>query len=624
MLSFKNLSLRRNGELLLEQVSMTLYQGAKVGLVGANGIGKTSLFKLITGELDVDTGHLALPRHLKIAHMAQEVHASQQTALNYVLEGDDAINQILTEIQEAEDAGAYNRLASLHESLADNDGYRAKSRAEKLLTGLGFKQDHFQQPLKAFSGGWRVRLNLARTLMQRSDLLLLDEPTNHLDLDAILWLAEWIKSYEGTLLLISHDRELLDDCVTQIAFMHNQRVELYSGSYSQFELGRAERLATQRKQFTKQQKEIRHMEAFVQRFRFKASKAKQAQSRLKALNKMTKVAEVHLDSPFNFEIQAADRISDPLLELESADLGYDHPVLSQINLSIRPGDRIGLLGANGAGKSTLLKTLKGELKLLAGKRILGAHLSIGYFSQHQVDDLELDLSAIEQLQKLDPLSTEAQLRNFLGGFNFRGSKAEVPVRSFSGGEKARLALALVSFSQPNLLLLDEPTNHLDMRMRQALTNAMNLFTGALIVISHDRHLLSSTVESLLMVGNQSLFLFKGDLAAYRDELINSADDSDTALSPTNHKASTPDQSKPVSSHKTQKRLQSRIKSIEKSLERFTGKLAEVDQALSSPEIYNHPENADLQNLLRDQLSLKEQIQTLEEEWLTLETELDGS
>jgi len=603
---------------------MTLYQGAKVGLVGANGIGKTSLFKLITGELDADTGNLALPRQLKIAHMAQEVHASQQTALNYVLAGDDTIDQILADIQQAEDAGAYSRLASLHESLADNDGYRAKSRAEKLLTGLGFQQDQFQQPLNAFSGGWRVRLNLARTLMKRSDLLLLDEPTNHLDLDAILWLAEWIKSYAGTLILISHDRELLDDCVTQIAFMHHQSVELYSGSYSQFELTRAERLATQQKQFTKQQKEIRHMEDFVRRFRFKASKAKQAQSRLKALNKMAQVAEVHLDSPFNFQINTAERISDPLLELEAADLGYEQPVLSKINLSIRPGDRIGLLGANGAGKSTLLKTLKGELKLLAGERICGAHLKIGYFSQHQVDDLELDLSAIEQLQKLDPLSTETQIRNFLGGFNFQGSKAEVPARSFSGGEKARLALALVSFSQPNLLLLDEPTNHLDMDMRRALTNAMNLFTGALIVISHDRYLLSSTVESLLMVGNQSLFLFKGDLAAYRDELINASKDTDTSI--TQEKDQTPNrhQSKPVSNHKAQKRLQGRIKSIEKSLDRFTGKLAEVDQALSSPEIYNHPENADLQNLLRDQLSLKEQIQSLEEEWLTLETELDGS
>jgi len=603
---------------------MTLYQGAKVGLVGANGIGKTSLFKLITGELDVDTGNLALPRQLKIAHMAQEVHASQQTALTYVLAGDDTIDQILTDIREAEDAGAYSRLASLHESLADNDGYRAKSRAEKLLTGLGFQQDQFQQPLNAFSGGWRVRLNLARTLMKRSDLLLLDEPTNHLDLDAILWLAEWIKNYEGTLILISHDRELLDDCVTQIAFMHHQSVELYSGSYSQFELTRAERLANQQKQFTKQQKEIRHMEDFVRRFRFKASKAKQAQSRLKALNKMAQVAEVHLDSPFNFQINTAERISDPLLELEAADLGYEQPVLSKINLSIRPGDRIGLLGANGAGKSTLLKTLKGELNLLAGERICGAHLRIGYFSQHQVDDLELDLSAIEQLQKLDPLSTEAQLRNFLGGFNFQGSKAEVPTRSFSGGEKARLALALVSFSQPNLLLLDEPTNHLDMDMRRALTNAMNLFTGALIVISHDRHLLSSTVESLLMVGNQSLFPFRGDLAAYRDELINASSDADTSV--TQPKDETPDrhQLKPISNHKAQKRLQGRIKSIEKSLDRFTGKLAEVDQTLSSPEIYNHPENADLQNLLRDQLSLKEQIQSLEEEWLTLETELDAS
>ena len=628
MLSFQNLSLRRNGELLLDQVSVTLYQGAKVGLVGANGIGKTSLFNLITGELEADTGHLALPSSLKIAHMAQEVSASHQTALAYVLTGDDKINQIQLAILAAEEAGAYSQLAGLHESLADNDGYRAKSRAEKLLVGLGFQQNQFQQPLLSFSGGWRVRLNLAHTLMKQSDLLLLDEPTNHLDLDAILWLAEWIKSYEGTLILISHDREFLDDCVTQIAFMHLQNINMYSGNYSLFELTRAERLSAQQKQFTKQQKEIRHMEDFVRRFRFKASKAKQAQSRLKALNKMAQVAEVHLDSPFNFQIREAARMSDPLLELESADLGYQLPILSRINLSIRPGDRIGLLGANGAGKSTLLKSLRGELPLLAGKRICGSHLKIGYFSQHQVDDLELDLSALEQLQKLDTQCSEIQLRNFLGGFNFRGSKAEVPAQRFSGGEKARLALALVSFSQPNLLLLDEPTNHLDMDMRQALTEAMNLFTGALIVISHDRHLLGSTVESLLMVHEGSISLFKGDLQTYRADLFETVAATSTAttspsIEDTHHKVSVSEQPKAALGHKTQKRMQSRVKSIDKRLDRLASKLTEVDNALSSPEIYRDPQNSDLQNLLRDQLALKDKIQTLEEEWLALETELDA-
>jgi ATP-binding cassette subfamily F protein 3 len=406
--------------------------------------------------------------------------------------------------------------------------------------------------------------------------------------------------------------------------MHSQNVNLYSGNYSLFELTRAERLAVQRKQFTKQQKEIQHMEDFVRRFRFKASKAKQAQSRLKALNKMAQVAEVHLDSPFNFQIREAARMSDPLLTLESADLGYQLPILSGINLGIRPGDRIGLLGANGAGKSTLLKSLRGELQLLAGKRVCGSHLRIGYFSQHQVDDLELDLSALQQLQKLDTQCTEIQLRSFLGGFNFRGSKAEVPVRRFSGGEKARLALALVSFSQPNLLLLDEPTNHLDMDMRQALTNAMNLFTGALMVISHDRHLLSSTVESLLMVHNGSLSLFKGDLETYRTDLFGAVAETDTATGNTTDKGSVHSQPKAPASHKIQRQMQSRVKSIDKRLDRLASKLTEVDRALNSPEIYSNPENSELQNLLRDQLSLKEQIHTLEEEWLALEMQLDAS
>ena len=422
MLSLNNLALRRGTDLLFSGASFTVHQGRKVGFIGANGAGKTSLFKLILGELEIDEGSLEYPPGTRIAHLEQEAPASSEIALTYVLAGDKALTQTLTAIQETEVSGDYAQIARLHEKLDSLDGYTAKSRAEQLMLGLGFQAPDFQRPLSAFSGGWRIRLNLAQALMTPSDLLLLDEPTNHLDLDAIVWLANWIKAYRGSLLLISHDREFLDETVDSIAYLHHQTIELFTGNYSQFELLKAARLAEQQSNYEKQQREVKHMQDFVRRFRAQATKARQAQSRIKALSRLELIAPAHIDSPFHFQIPTADKFSDPLLSLVDVDIGYSTPILSNIRLSLHPGDRLGLLGHNGAGKTTLVKTLQGELPTLRGVRQAGLNLQIGYLSQHQVDDLILEESALQHIRRRDKAISEQQIRNYLGGFDFRGDK----------------------------------------------------------------------------------------------------------------------------------------------------------------------------------------------------------
>ncbi|HKI75053.1 MAG TPA: ATP-binding cassette domain-containing protein, partial [Pseudomonadales bacterium] len=458
MLTFTNLALRRGTELLFENVSFTVHRGQKVGLIGANGAGKTSLFKMLCGELEPDRGNFDYPADTRIAWLEQEVPASAQQAVDYVLSGDQQLMAVEAALAKAEHEERYEHLAELHEQMATIDGYSARARAEQLMVGLGFGHDEFDRPLADFSGGWRVRLNLAKTLMAPSDLLLLDEPTNHLDLDAIIWLGDWIKHYQGTLVLISHDREFLDETVGSILYLYRQRIELISGNYSRFEVIKAERLSEQQSNYEKQQREIKHMQDFIRRFGAKATKARQAQSRMKALARMELIAPAHIDSPFRFQIPTANKISDPLLALDQAVLGYDElRVLEHVRLSLHPGDRLGLLGHNGAGKSTLVKSLQGEIPLLDGSRVEGHNLAVGYFSQHQVDDLELDKTAMGHIRSLDDKISEQDIRNFLGGFDFHGDKVKAPVRTFSGGEKARLALAVVSFSKPNLLLMDEPT-----------------------------------------------------------------------------------------------------------------------------------------------------------------------
>ena len=613
MLSLNNLALRRGTDLLFSGASLTIHQGRKVGLVGANGAGKTSLFKLILGELEIDEGTLEYPPETRIAHLEQEAQASSEIALEYVLAGDKELNQTLTAIQQVELTEDYGQIARLHEKLDSLDGYTAKSRAEQLMLGLGFQATDFERPLSAFSGGWRIRLNLAQALMTPSDLLLLDEPTNHLDLDAIVWLSNWIKAYRGSLLLISHDREFLDETVDSIAYLHHQTIELFSGNYSQFEVLKAARLAEQQSNYEKQQREVKHMQDFVRRFRAQATKARQAQSRLKALGRLELIAPAHIDSPFHFEIPTAEKFSDPLLSLLDADIGYSTAILTNIRLSLHPGDRLGLLGHNGAGKTTLVKTLQGELPTLRGVRQEGMNLKIGYFSQHQVDDLSLDETALQHIRRSDKALGEQQIRNYLGGFDFHGDKVLEPVRIFSGGEKARLALALVAFSKPNLLLMDEPTNHLDIDMRHALTVALQSFEGALLLISHDRHLLANTVDNFLLVEYGKITIFKGDLEDYRKRILAPKETGRAASSEQPNKKSAT-----ANNHSTGKQLRqlrTRIKTLDERLARLHVKLKETDDALTNTELYQQADDSNLQNLLREKLELEEEIERLEEEWL---------
>jgi len=502
------------------------------------------------------------------------------------------------------------------------DGHSALSKAEQLMIGLGFSQEDLKKTVKDFSGGWRVRLNLARTLMQPSDLLLLDEPTNHLDLDAIVWLADWIKSFKGALILISHDREFLDECVNTIAHIYRQAIELYTGNYSQFEEVKALRLAEQAATFKKQQREIAHMQDFVRRFKAKATKARQAQSRVKALERMEVIAPAHVDSPFHFTIPQSDKISDPLLTLDDATLGYSAPVLKKINLSLHPGDRIGLLGSNGAGKSTLMKSLVANIPLLDGHRFEGGNLKLGYFSQHQVDDLDLSKTAYQCIQQLDPEKTEQQVRTYLGGYDFKNDKVKDPIKLFSGGEKARLALAIIAYQKPNLLLMDEPTNHLDMEMRQALTMALQSFEGAILLISHDRHLLANNVDQFLLVENGSIDEFDGDLNDYSLRILKNLNKSHPRKS-SNLKEPTPGAQRQLDQKKL-KQLKAEIHSAEKRLKRLQEKIADVEAILQSPDTYDGDFQDDLHDLIRNQTELKAEIEEVEQIWLNLNEQLEGS
>ena len=622
MLSFTNLALRRGPNLLFEDASFVIHRDKKVGLIGANGAGKTSLFKMITGELDVEEGYLDYPHDLRISYLAQEVPGTDEVAVQYVLEGDKQLIAIQQKIRSAEENERFDELGELHAIFNSMDGHAALSKAEQLMIGLGFSQEDLKKTVKDFSGGWRVRLNLARTLMQPSDLLLLDEPTNHLDLDAIVWLADWIKSFKGALILISHDREFLDECVNTIAHIYRQSIELYTGNYSQFEEVKALRLAEQAATFKKQQREIAHMQDFVRRFKAKATKARQAQSRVKALERMEVIAPAHVDSPFHFSIPQSDKISDPLLTLDGATLGYSSAVLENINLSLHPGDRIGLLGPNGAGKSTLMKSLVASIPLLDGHRFEGGNLKLGYFSQHQVDDLDLSKTAYQCIQQLDPEKTEQQVRTYLGGYDFKNDKVKDPIKLFSGGEKARLALAIIAYQKPNLLLMDEPTNHLDMEMRQALTMALQSFGGAILLISHDRHLLANNVDQFLLVEEGSIEEFDGDLNDYSLRILKNLNKSHPRKS-SNTKVQAPGAQRQLEQKKI-KQLKTEIHSAEKRLKRLQEKIAGVEGILQSPETYDGDFQDDLHDLIRNQTELKAEIEEVEQIWLNLNEQLESS
>ena len=619
MLSFNNLELVLGGKTLFDDVSLTIHHHQKVGLVGANGTGKTSLFKVIKKEIEVDQSTVSFPNDLRISYLAQEVPASDEIALQYVLSGDYRLIEIQHEIELAEKEEKFELLAELYETYSALDGYSAKSKAEQLMAGLGFKSEDFSKSLKDFSGGWRVRLNLAKTLMQPSDLMLLDEPTNHLDLDAILWLSNWIKSFPGALILISHDRDFLDDCVSSIAHLYRQSIELYSGNFTQFEILRAAKLAEIQSNFIKQQKEVAHMQSFINRFKAKATKARQAQSRVKALEKMELIAPAHIDSPFNFTISETEKISNPLISLSESNLGYDNPILSKINLTIAPGDRIGLLGPNGAGKSTLIKSIVGSIPVLDGDREIGSNFRVGYFSQHQVDDLDLSISAFTHIQRLDETKTEKQVRTYLGGFNFKGDKVKDPIHLFSGGEKARLAFAIISYQKPNILLMDEPTNHLDMEMRHALTIALQAFKGAILLISHDRHLLNSSVDHFYLVDNGGVDLFNGDLDDYKNYIL---DIKSTGIKETKKKSKTSKEDRDDNT-KLLKSLSTDISKLEKRLLRLNAKLEEANLNLADPNLYKDDSADNLQDLIRNQLDLSNEVELADKEWMDKVTQLES-
>ncbi|MDR2017156.1 MAG: ATP-binding cassette domain-containing protein, partial [Burkholderiales bacterium] len=522
MIRLNRLTLARSAQVLLDDANLMIHDRHKVGVIGANGCGKTSLFALLRGVLLPERGDVLLPKQAVIAHVAQETPNVAASALNYVLDGDNelrvveaAIARLQNTAHDSHDDG--HALAEWHHRFEEIDGYRARARAGELLAGLGFTHSQHHDPVNTFSGGWRMRLNLAQALMCRSDILLLDEPTNHLDLDAVLWLEDWLRHYRGTLLLITHDRDFLDSVVDTIVHFDQRALKTYSGNYAQFEQERAAALANQQATFEKQQRTIAHLQSFVDRFRAKATKAKQAQSRLRQLEKMTRISAAHVDSPFSFSFPPSDSRSRQLLRLENADLGYrpETPVLPGVECALLSDTRIGLLGPNGAGKSTLIKSLTGHLPLLRGTRHTTRDLRIGYFAQHQLDTLDPKASALLHLQRRDPDAREQTMRDFLGGFAFHGEQATQPVASFSGGERARLALALIVYARPQLLILDEPTNHLDIEMREALTEALQAYNGALIVVAHDRHLLSATVDEFWLVHRNSVAPFDGDLDDYR-------------------------------------------------------------------------------------------------------------
>jgi len=702
MIRLQKLTLIRGTKPLLEAADLTLNPGEKVGLIGANGSGKSSLFALLRGELQADGGDADFPPGWRIAHVAQETPALDRVALDYAIDGDTTLRRLETELDAAEAAHDGHRIGDLHAALQDADAYTARSRAEQLLVGLGFAREQLDTPVARFSGGWRMRLNLAQALMCPSDLLLLDEPTNHLDLDAILWLEDWLRRYPGTLIIISHDRDFLDGVVNVIAHLSERKLTRYGGNYSAFEQQRAINLALTQAAFEKQARERAHLQSFIDRFKAKATKAKQAQSRMKMLAKMEDLAPIHAAAAFSFEFREPERAPNPLLVLEDVVAGYlpspdgggaggegtrathpsslavkdterplpnptscptdwaasqsgssgakhalpspasapagegAKPILAGLNLNLQAGQRIGLLGVNGAGKSTLIKTIAGELPPLSGQAHWGKGLAIGYFAQHQVEMLRHDQSPLWHLNRLAPSVREQELRNFLGGFNFAGDMATACIAPFSGGEKARLALALIVWQRPNLLLLDEPTNHLDLETREALTVALAQFEGSLVLVSHDRHLLRATTDEFLIVADGGLRPFDGDLDDYRDWLFR------TKLAKPEPPASTPrakpEPARESGDRKEQKRLEaearqrlsarrkpieSRIRRLEELMDRLNHRKSELDGRLADSAIYADANKDALKQALYEQAQATRELEQLEAEWLEQQDALEA-
>jgi len=629
MIYFNNISLRHGSKLLFKQLTMTIHKGQRIGLTGANGTGKSSLFALILGKLEEDSGKFHMDRHMTLAHVAQETPDLDSAAIAYVMQGDQELETLQQRIQQAEYDEDGAKLTELHEHMAHIDGYAAHARAARLMHGLGFKTGEEEHAVSSFSGGWRMRLNLAQALMCRSDALLLDEPTNHLDLEAVIWLEKWLKNYQGALILISHDRDFLDSCVNHIAHIEQQSIKLYTGNYTAFEYIRAEKLALQQSSYEKQQRQVEHMNSYITRFRAKATKAKQAQSRIKALERMQLIAPAHVDSPFSFSFENPNHVPNPLLRLTKVDAGYgEHKILQNISLGLLPGERIGLLGHNGAGKSTLIKILAGDLAPLMGKYEAAQGLRIGYFAQHQLEQLHDELSPVQHLQMLKPSASEKECRLFLGGFAFREDMATDAIAPFSGGEKARLVLALLVYQKPNLLLLDEPTNHLDLDMRHALTMALQGFEGAMILITHDRHLLRTVCDDLRLVAHGKVMPFDGDLDTYADWLSrqnNEINSSDATVVSEHSQATKKEQRRLDNERRKQlKPLRDKVNKLEKQLEKLHVQQDSLAEQLADPSIYEKNNKDSLKQLTLEHGKLGQQCDETEEAWMDASEALENA
>jgi ATP-binding cassette subfamily F protein 3 len=630
MLRFRQLSLRRGTRLLFSDASFDIHPGQRAGITGANGSGKSSLFALILDQIQADSGNFSRPGDWVVAHLAQETPTDPRAAIEYVLDGDVELRQVEALLAEAEAREQGARVAELHTLLETIGGYRARARAARLIHGLGFQPGEEEQPVATFSGGWRMRLNLARALMCRSDLLLLDEPTNHLDLDAVIWLENWLKSFPGTLLLISHDRDFLDAVCSHIAHIEQGGATLYTGNYSAFEKSRAERLANQQAAYVKQQREVAHIRSYVERFRAKATKARQAQSRLKALERMEMIAPAHVDSPFHFEFRKPDRNPHPLLRLEDCTAGYaEKPVLQAVEMSLSPGDRIGLLGPNGAGKSTLIKLLAGKLKPLRGSYLAAQDLRIGYFAQHQLDQLHAEMTPLQHLTRVAPKAREQELRDYLGGFGFPGELAEREVAPFSGGEKARLVLALLVYQRPNLLLLDEPTNHLDLEMRHSLSLALQGYEGAMVVVSHDRHLLRTTSDQLLLVDAGGITEFQQELDAYPNWLAEQRREgtatATTEAPPVEHSAAARKAQKREEAEKRRQLqpMRNQLRQLDQQLDELHRQQSQLEQTLADATLYQADKKDELKRLLAEKASLDKRLETVEEQWMAVSEALES-
>ncbi len=642
MIRLQQLSLMRGTKPLFELADLTLNPGEKVGLIGANGTGKSTLFAMLRDELHPDAGSIDYPKQWRVAYVAQETPALDRTAVDYAIDGDAHLRTLERELQALEMQGAQadgHRIGELHARLADADAYTVKSRAEQLLTGLGFSEQQMTQPVASFSGGWRMRLNLAQALMCPSELLLLDEPTNHLDLDAILWLEDWLKRYPGTLIVISHDRDFLDGVTNVIVHIDERRLKRYSGNYSAFERQRAAQLVLAQALLERQQRKREHLQSFIDRFKAKATKAKQAQSRVKALARMEELAPLRAAAEFSFEFREPERAPNPLLVLDKVDAGYRNDsgeekiIVQGIEFALQTGQRIGLLGVNGAGKSTLIKIIAGDLAPLHGVARLGKGLAIGYFAQHQLEMLRPDDSPMMHLMRIAPDVREQELRDFLGRFNFPGEMVKSPIAPFSGGEKARLALALIVWQRPNLLLLDEPTNHLDLETREALTEALAQFDGTVLLVSHDRHLLRATADEFMIVADGKLKPFDGDLDDYRDWLFKSraaaaSNPASTLTTSAESPAIDRREQRRIDAEERQrlsslrKPLEKRLQQVEAAMAKSEQERAKLDAALAQPDIYDASRKDELRPLLAQQTEVKKALDALEGEWLDLQDSLE--